>query len=83
MSPSKTGARSATGRNSSPLAWLPWALLLVLALVIALIVLIVVNANDDDDDIDVGAPDSGAYVVSTVPHTHPAINIPLEYINHV
>jgi hypothetical protein len=49
MSPSTTGARSATGRTRKPLGWLPWVLLLILALVIALVVLVVVG-NDDDDD---------------------------------
>jgi hypothetical protein len=48
MSPSTTGARSATGRTRKPLGWLPWVLLLILALVIALVVLVVVG-NDDDD----------------------------------
>ena len=42
MSPSTTGARSATGRTRKPLGWLPWVLLLILALVIALVVLVVV-----------------------------------------
>jgi hypothetical protein len=49
MSPSTTGARSATGRTRKPLGWLPWVLLLILALVIALVVLVVLG-NDDDDD---------------------------------
>jgi hypothetical protein len=50
MSPSTTGARSATGRTRKPLGWLPWVLLLILALVIALVVLVVVGNDDDDDD---------------------------------
>ena len=50
MSPSTTGARSATGRTRKPLGWLPWVAPAILALVIALVVLVVVNANDDDDD---------------------------------
>jgi hypothetical protein len=48
MSPSTTGARSATGRTRKPLGWLPWVLLLVLALVIALVVLIVAGNAEDD-----------------------------------
>jgi hypothetical protein len=50
MSPTTTGARSASGRTRKPLGWLPWVLLLVLALVIALVVLIVVGSNDDDEE---------------------------------
>jgi hypothetical protein len=48
MSPSTTGARSATGRTRKPLGWLPWVLALILALVIALVVLVVLGSDDDD-----------------------------------
>ena len=56
MSPSTTGARSATGRTRKPLGWLPWVLLLILALVIALVVLVVVGNADDDDDARPASP---------------------------
>jgi hypothetical protein len=57
MSPSTSGARSATGRIRKPLGWLPWVLLLVLAVVIALVVLVVV-VNDDDEDGAAAHPDA-------------------------
>ena len=55
MSPSTTGARSATGRTRKPLGWLPWVLLLILALLIALVVIVVRN-SDDDNNADPASP---------------------------
>ena len=68
MSPSTTGARSATGRTRKPLGWLPWVLLLVLAVVIALVVLVVVNNRDDDDN---SAPTQPAVTLDVITQ-HPA-----------
>jgi hypothetical protein len=78
MSPSTTGARSASGRKRKPLGWLPWVLLLLLALVIAVVVLIVANTADDDGD-GTGRGAADAIAVSNPSTNHH----PLEYINHV
>jgi len=53
-------AYSVTGKQKSPLGWLPWAALLLLLAVAALIVLLVRNVGDDGDDAGVDVSDDPA-----------------------
>ena len=59
-------AYSATGKRKTPLAWLPWAGLLLLLLLGALVFLLVRNVGDDGDDSGVDVQDDPAAAAQDV-----------------